>query len=253
MKNYKTLKISLFIVLIAAIGLGIYGCTAGNDAAVASGKGGSLARFAIHNDYLYTVGSRLLNIFDISDATNPVFLKEAYVGFEVETIFPHQNNLFFGTTTGMNVYSIQDPKSPVYLSSFSHARSCDPVVVEGRIAYVTLRGGGNCGAANDELNVIDMADLTRPVLIKSYPMSGPYGLGIDGNTLFVCDGNAGLRVFNAENPLDLKPIAHFTQINAYDVIPLNGNLLLIGNDGLFQYSYNNQNIQLLSKIAVNPD
>ena len=37
----------------------------------------------------------------------------------------------------------------------------------------------------------------------------------------------------------------------YDVIPMNGNLILIGDDGLYQYDYTNLNdIQLMSMIAT---
>jgi hypothetical protein len=40
-------------------------------------------------------------------------------------------------------------------------------------------------------------------------------------------------------------------INAFDVIPLGTILVMIGDDGLFQYNYADiQNITLLSKIGV---
>jgi hypothetical protein len=46
-------------------------------------------------------------------------------------------------------------------------------------------------------------------------------------------------------------IAHFQDIDTFDVIPLDGILILIGQDGLFQYDYSNpQSIVLLSHIAI---
>jgi hypothetical protein len=40
-------------------------------------------------------------------------------------------------------------------------------------------------------------------------------------------------------------------INAFDVIPIGKVLVLIGDDGLYQYDYSNvKNITLLSKISV---
>jgi hypothetical protein len=84
-------------------------------------------------------------------------------------------------------------------------------------------------------------------------MTGPYGLGIDGNTLFVCDGDAGLKVYDVTDKLkvDSHKISGFPGIHAYDVIPVNGLLFMIGDDGFYQYDYSNlKNISLLSHIPV---
>jgi hypothetical protein len=46
-------------------------------------------------------------------------------------------------------------------------------------------------------------------------------------------------------------IAHFKEIQATDVIPLNGLLFMIGEDGFYQYDYTSlSDVKLLSKIAV---
>jgi hypothetical protein len=82
-------------------------------------------------------------------------------------------------------------------------------------------------------------------------MTNPHGLGIDGDLLFICDGNAGMKVFNASNPLTVGDnlIQQFSSIQATDVIPHNEVAILIGEDGLFQYSYSNPSqLTLLSKI-----
>jgi hypothetical protein len=84
-------------------------------------------------------------------------------------------------------------------------------------------------------------------------MTNPHGLGKDDNTLFICDGTAGLKVYDATIPTTISttPIVTFNNIQATDVIPFNNKLLMIGEDGFYQYDYSNiQNITLLSKIAV---
>ena len=89
--------------------------------------------------------------------------------------------------------------------------------------------------------------------MRSYNMVGPYGLGIDDNVLFVCDGTAGLKVYNAADPYLISEnlIATFKDINAYDVIPLGNSLLMIGKDGFYQYDYTNLNdIKQISSIKV---
>ena len=46
-------------------------------------------------------------------------------------------------------------------------------------------------------------------------------------------------------------LAHFPYIQAYDVIPINGVLIIIGEDGIYQYDYQDiGNIQLLSTIGI---
>jgi hypothetical protein len=93
-------------------------------------------------------------------------------------------------------------------------------------------------------------------LIQSYPMNGPNGLGIDGDILFVCDGDAGLKVYNATDKLHIDDhmIARFPNIKTYDVIPVGGYLFMIGDDGFYQYDYSNlQDIKQISLIPVKRD
>jgi hypothetical protein len=82
-------------------------------------------------------------------------------------------------------------------------------------------------------------------------MNDPHGVGIDGNTLFVCDGDQGLKVFNAENPSKAgdELIKRFGNIDAVDIIPFHGIAMVIAEDGLFQYDYTDpENLSLISSI-----
>ncbi|MBE0637889.1 MAG: hypothetical protein IH598_05165 [Bacteroidales bacterium] len=221
-----------------------------------TGIAGSMARFTIYSDYMYVVQNNTLKLFNIANIPgistgNQVSLERA-----VETIFPYQDKLFLGTTTGMLVYSLSSPATPVFVSAFDHINSCDPVVVQGNLAYVTLRSGTQCFGFTNQLDVIDISSLQNPFLVKTYPMFNPHGLGIDGSVLFVCDGDAGLKVYDATDPMEIhmNQLAHFPEIKAYDVIPFNGVLMMIGADGLYQYDYTNNNeIVLLSSIPVISD
>jgi len=218
-----------------------------------TGTGGSLARFMVYDEFLYTVDNYSLRMFTVSTPSNPSMVKEMYVGWNIETLFPYENKLFMGSTTGMYIYSLADPANPIFISQFSHASSCDPVVVSGDYAYVTLRAGNLCGDSNSQLDVIDIKNLQYPVLLKEYPMEEPYGLGIDDSLLFVCDGRAGLKIFNAADPLaiDEHKLAQYQDIQAFDVIPLGEVLVMIGTDGLYQYDYADPgNIQELSVIPI---
>lgn len=218
-----------------------------------AGIGGSMARFTIAQDILYTVGSYNLNVFDISVLTDPVKGNAIQIGWNIETIFPFKNNLFIGSQNGMYIYDITEPKAPKYLSTFAHVSSCDPVVANEEVAFVTLRSGTECEGFTNQLDVIDIQDLKDPFLIKSYPMQNPHGLGLDGDILFICEGDFGLKVFNASdiNEISQNLIKYYKEMNAYDVIPYNNTLILIGMDGLYQYDYTDlEDIRLLSHLPI---
>jgi hypothetical protein len=230
-----------------------FNSAAGGTDKTNTGTGGSLARFMVYDEFLYTVDNYSLRLFTVSTPSNPSMVKEMYMGWNIETLFPYENKLFLGSTTGMYIYSLADPANPMFISQFRHASSCDPVVVSGDYAYVTLRAGNLCGDINSQLDVIDIKDLQNPVLLKEYPMEEPYGLGIDDSLLFVCDGSAGLKIYNAADPLaiDEHKIARYKDIQAFDVIPLGEVLVMIGTDGLFQYDYSDPgNIRELSVIPI---
>lgn len=224
--------------------------TANSSEAGAVGQGGSLARFKIVDDYLYAVDENNINIFNIQDAENPKALAPVFAGFQIETIFNLGENLFLGSRIGMYIYSISNPAVPSFVSEFTHGTACDPVVADENYAYVTLRGGNFCGAAASELLIIDIKNLSNPTLLKSYPMDGPYGLGIKDNKIFICDGNSGLKVYDKTDVMNLKSLNHFKDIQTFDVIPLENNLLMVGDEMLYQYEYLENKISLLSSLSL---
>lgn len=244
----------LYFLALAVLGAGtLFSCTSDtnptpvNDGA--QGAGGSMARFAISGNHLYTVDHFGLNLFDIRNPEDPQQGQRVPIGVGIETIFPFEDKLFIGTQTGMHIYNIQQPESPRHLSQYQHVVSCDPVVTDGRYAYVTLSTGTACRLAINELQIVDLQNIASPTLLKQYSMTNPKGLGIDKGKLFVCD--EGLKVYDATDVMALKLEQHF-QINAFDVIPDNGRLLVIGSDGLYQYTYENGKLELLSTILIKP-
>ncbi|PIB26302.1 LVIVD repeat-containing protein [Maribacter sp. 4G9] len=214
------------------------------------GQGGSLARFKIVGDYLYVVDYSDLNIFDLSDLETPLALDDVSVAWDIETIFNQGEILFIGGRQGMYIYDIKDPSKPEFVSEFRHGTACDPVVVDGNYAYVTLKGGDFCGNTESGLYVVDISNLKNPELKVIYPMSGPNGLGIKGDKLFICDGSDGLKVFDKSNAPNITQLNHFPNIEAYDVIPLETTLLMIGGGTLRQYEYLENDIRLISTFEL---
>jgi len=46
-------------------------------------------------------------------------------------------------------------------------------------------------------------------------------------------------------------VAHYSGMDGYDLIPFNNTLMMMADDGIYQYSYSNTNeIKLLSKLPI---
>ena len=215
------------------------------------GTGGSLARFQIVQDYLYAVGNYEMTIFNIQNLNAPELVGTQNAGWNIETMFQADGYLYLGSTRGMYIYSLLNPASPEFVSEFVHWEGCDPVVVDGDYAYLTLRGGNLCGQLESVLEVIDIKDKSNPSLVNRYTLDNPYGLGVKGNQLYVCDGTAGLKIFKRETPKDLKMVTRLENVQAKDVIPLENKLLMIGGNTLYQYAYKENNVELISSYLLN--
>ena len=227
--------------------------SSGSGSGTPFGMGGSMARFSILQNNLYTVTTSHLNVFQITDPLNPVFKKDVPVGWNIETIYPFRDRLFVGSTSGMFIFSVADPNSPVQIGNFEHARSCDPVIADDKFAYVTLRSGTTCEGFNNQLDIVDLRDPVKPFLAKTYSLTNPHGLSKDGNLLFICDGKDGLKIYDATDVNNLELVSMIADIETFDVIASKGIILVVAKGGLYQYEYSNPSKPvLLSKITVAP-
>ncbi|MCK4879498.1 MAG: hypothetical protein KAS82_02520 [Bacteroidales bacterium] len=220
------------------------------------GVGGSMARFITYDDYLYVLESSWkMKSINIANSDNLVVEKELSLWGNVETLFIADDYLYVGTSNGMHILDLANPASPNFVSTYQHITACDPVVVEGNRAYITLRSGNNCGGTQNLLEVVDISDKYEPKRLSSFSMTEPYGLGIDNGTLFVCEGEHGLKVYDAtyENSITSHLISAFPGIHAYDVIPLESFLFMIGEDGFYIYDYSDLNhISILGTLLITP-
>jgi len=234
--------------------LGSQSCSEGSDdssSASDTGQAGSTSQFTVVGNYMYIVDDQNLKVFDLINPENPVFFKTKNIGFDIETIFGHKDKLFIGSQWGMYIYDISNPASPSLVSEYSHIYSCDPVVANDSLAFVTLRSSSDCriGGTANQLDVIDISDIYTPKLIDSYAMDSPIGLGIDSSFVFICD--EGIKVYDFSDSRNLFVRDHVYGIETYDVIPYNDVLIVTGSDGLFQYDYSNiDSLVLLSSIPI---
>ena len=223
-----------------------------NTTAVSPGNGiaGSLARFCIYDQFLYCLDNSAMKLFDITNTAKPINTSSVTMPWNIETIFPYEHYLFIGSTTGVSIYDNTNPSSPAFVSQLSHVSSCDPVVVQGTYAYATLRDGTTCQGFSNELDVIDISNIYSPVLKTTVPFVHPFGLGIDGKHLFVCDDATGLKHMDATDPLAITLSEAINAGATRDVIPLGNLLLLVSTDGLYQFDYSSGSLVQISYLPV---
>jgi hypothetical protein len=222
------------------------------DSSPVLGQNASMSRFAISADWLYTVDASALRLFDIRVDQSPK--KDAIVetgAWDLETIFRDGDGLFLGSMTGMHIYDHSKGGVPVKASTYSHITSCDPVVVQEGIAYVTLRSGNRCANGKNELNILDVENLYEPKLLSALPMKNPAGLAVEDSTVFICEGEFGLAVIDIKDPLNPTEIGRTSDVYPEDVLADQGILTLIGPDGIWRMDYQDRlNLKELSFTPV---
>jgi hypothetical protein len=219
---------------------------------VPAGQAGSMAGMVLMKDHLYAITEpHSVGVVDVSDPQRPQFKLSYNAGFDLETIFSFKDNLLLGASMGMFIYNVSDPLKPAKLGEFYHGFACDPVIADGNTAYVTLHSGSSCGGSKNELNTVDISDLMNPVLIRTFPMTSPKGLAKDGDLLFVCDGESGVKVLDAADAKHVE-LKHAIDVkDSYDVIAQAGLLIVVAKDGIYQFDYSDvNNIHALSTFKV---
>ncbi len=244
-------KLILFIAAVITLSSCEHSDSGGSQGDSASGISGSMARFAVNGDYLYIVGNEDLRTFDISDSTSIKLSSVSGLGFIPETIFSKDGYLYLGSPQGLFIYNIENKSKPSFVSQYIHMTSCDPVIVDGNYAYITLRtesGSSFCNRGVNVLEVIDIRDKKAPKLVMSYNLTNPKGLTKYKDRIYVCDG-LDLLVMDAVNPLEMTEIKRISMNSIpYDVIADNDLLTISTNEGVSQFALEGDTIRFVSDI-----
>jgi len=219
---------------------GCFGCGETIVADAAPGAtAGSLSRFAVVDDYLYCIDGQSLHLLDISDPAKPSELKDIYINWDIETLYPNGDYLFIGSQSGMYIFSIEDRTNPEQISEFLHLNSCDPVFVEETTAYVTLREGTLCQGFLNELEIIDISKIETPTLINKIDMTYPYGLSVKNKIAYICEGPNGLTIIDAGNPANPDTLSRYKNGTFFDAILSDSLLYVTGENGVSIFSVSN--------------
>jgi hypothetical protein len=226
-----------------------------------TGTGGSMAALIVYKNYLYAIDANYsIKLFDISQQIQ--LLGDVPVQAGLETLFIQNDKMYVGSMMGMFIYDLIDAKKPQFISSIQHVRSCDPVVVEGDWAYVTLHAGTGCNSMNvNQLEVIDIHDLKKPQRVKVMLMVHPKGLSINGDNLYICDDGLKIMDISDKKTHHIVLLNHLQGFDAFDIIAYEHEtegeiIMVIGKNGLYQISVKSpthkmsKQTEILSLIAT---
>lgn len=233
---------SSLLLLLACLAFGLLAsCSkddvSGDSTGGGTGQVGSMARFAIARGHLYVVNDDNLSVYQLNGEGRMTFLAARRMnwGRMAETLFPYGDYLFVGTTTGMLIYSLDDPVNLTQVSEYRHIWACDPVVVQGNYAFVTLRNGQQCQRAVNRLEVVDISQITAPRQVATLDLANPHGLAVNGRNLVICEGGHGLKSLAIDNPT-LPKVQHSLDAgHCYDVLAGSQSWIVTGADGIRQY------------------
>lgn len=247
-------KLSLSLVCLLLAGCDGDGAVSSSGDGLVTGTGGSTAKMTISGDYLYAISGSSVQLFDISAPESPAPWTKVQIDWNIQTLFPYGDYLLVGAADGIHILDNTDPASPTYVGDFQHARAVDPVVAQGNVAYVTLRRDSTQPGPGieNQMNIIDISDVTQPVLLDTISMQAPEGLAVQGDRLHVCDGVAGLKSFDLTDPVRPVVAEVIPEVNCRDVIASGDILYVIEDDGLSQYDISAEVPQLRSHIERKP-
>lgn len=216
---------------------------------------GSYANMLTLGNFLYVLGNGELKTFDVTDPAKPNLISEQGLSFDIESLLINGENLFVGSQQAMYIYTIGADGIPQFRSEtnyneFGEICFSDPIAANQGYAYSTLDNNqtvedpnSTCWrpALEDQLRIYNIEDLENPVNVNTIPMNDPKGIALDGDILFVCEKSDGLTIFNVAEGAFPQELYHFEGFSAYDLIPANGLLMVVGQDTLHQFDYTNIN------------
>jgi len=237
-----------------------------DEGSTGDGTNGSYTAMIAVADRLYYVDNTTLFTSDISDPTSIQVIDQQEVGTEIETLFHRAGLLFIGSGPALYIYELDDDRIPRRASETRYNQfgedmtPCDPVVADAGYAYVTLsstavteQGAGGCPRFTlvNELRIYDITDIESPMLISTTDLTNPKGLALDGDVLFVCDSEAGLKVYDVSDRLHPELLHSFTDGTTFDAIARAGLLVVAGPSAIMEYDYSDlSDMELIGTFGI---
>ncbi|MEW5801635.1 MAG: C13 family peptidase [bacterium] len=153
---------------------------------------------AIRDDYAYVAdGESGLRIIDISDPTRakPVSTFDTH-GYAQGVVIGSNYAYVADGENGLLIIDISDPKWPWEAGKYDISDSDNPLAMTMDVAlsgdYAFVAGGGWHGSQGNGLQVINVSDPYRPMLVGTCDTGSAYDVAIEGDYVYVAAEDYGL-------------------------------------------------------------
>ncbi len=184
---------------------------------------------AASGGYLYVAaGEAGLRVVSVSDPTRPVEVgfydtPGSATGLTVagDHVFVADGTLRSGNqwvNSGLHIINVADPAHPVEVGVRATPGWSVRVAVAGSYAYVGDQGiwdGSQTVGAG--LHVVDITNLTNPLLIGSLEVDDVNAVVVSGNYAFIAGGNGGMKTVDISDPAHPAPLATYGSMYAFDI------------------------------------
>lgn len=229
-----------------------------------NGINGSYSQIIVYGDYLYGLNDQLLSTVDISDKEDVQVIHQQELDFDIESIYRYEDLLFIGSSSQMYIFTIGSNGIPVLNSTTNYiferitCNLFDPVITDGKYAYVTLHveREDNCffigrpvNATVNELQIYDISDIENPKFINKFNLRQPKGLVKKDHYLFICD-TWNVKILDVSDVENIKLFHTLPNTESYDAIIKEDILLVVGGNEYVQFDIKDMNnIRELSRIS----
>jgi len=195
-------------------------------------------------------------VMDISDKTNPQFIGQ-YMSPVMTTDLEVKGNLAYVSCwwDGIRIVSIEDPANPVLVKhamgwsnggtpgvTYCYAQAID---LEGNYLYI-IDYGPFAEEDTKGLYIIDVSDVTNPVLVSRLAGILSYGYDLDavGNFVYIADNYGGIEVIDVTDKANPYP-------RGYANLPDGANAIKVTENQAFLADYINGGVQVVD--VTDPD
>jgi len=150
----------------------------------------------------------------------------------------HDHYLYVGNGTTIGVWDMADPAHPTWVGRTSATPTAGPIdslVTVGGYLYAGWSSMGTSGG----VTIYSLADPAHPVVAGEYDdfvvsdFHGPIGLAAAGSTVYLGDGQNGLFVLDAANPLAPTVVGTLEGVYEFDAMAAFGAQLLTTGSNFF--------------------
>lgn len=193
----------------------------GGEFDVVGSLGGGAYPVTVEGNYAYLgIGVNLV-VLDISDSNHPKFVSRVFTSSRVSAITIADDLAITGDVFGtIQFFNIADPRHPgIYPGSKSltfGSSQINPLVLQDTTLYV--------GSADYGLVMLDIADLTSPVVIGRYSV-GVTNMAMQGDRIYVTTNEGKLEILDQSQGPNPVKIGTVTGVQSCTCLAVSGTTL----------------------------